>query len=103
MKRPLSLVLAAALAASTMAISVGPAAAQGVGVTFGVGGWDNDRWHGDDGWRYRHYRHRDDFAPGFSFSIGTPYPYSRAYYHPRHYYRDRDCWRQWDGEIVCRY
>ena len=102
MKRPLSLVLAAAFAASTMAMSVAPAAADNFGVTIGTGGWDNDDWH-DNGMRYRHHRHRhhDNFAPGFSFSIGTPYPESRAYYQPRRHHRD--CWRnEWD-EVVCRY
>ena len=101
MKRPLSLVLAAALAAGSMAVGAAPAAAQGAGVTFGVGNWNNDRWHYDEnGWRSRN-RHRDHFAPGFSFQFGMPYPHARAYYRPR--YRDRDCWRDWDGALICRY
>jgi hypothetical protein len=100
MKRPLSLVLAGVLAASTIAVSAVPVAAQGVGVEFGVGNWNNDRWHSDNGWRHhRHFRHRDNFAPGFSFSFGVPGP--RAYYRP--HYRDRDCWRDYYGELICRY
>ena len=100
MKRTLSLALAAALAAGTMVMGAAPAAAQGVGVTFGVGNWDNDGWH-DDNRRYgRHYgHHRHHVAPGFSFNFGVPA--SGAYYRP--YYRDRDCWRDWDGALVCRY
>jgi hypothetical protein len=101
MKRPLSLVLAAALALGTVGASVAPAAAQNFGVTIGTGGWDNDRWHGDDGWRHHRHRHRDHVAPGFYFNFGLPNPGARAYYHPRRHHRD--CW--WDdyGERVCRY
>ena len=105
MKRPLYLVLAAALAAGTMATTSVPASAQGVGVTFGIGNWDNDRWHYDDNGygHYRHHRHhhRDHVAPGFYMNFGVPHPEARAYYRPR--YRDRDCWRQWDGDVVCSY
>jgi hypothetical protein len=98
MKRPLSLVLAAALVASTMAVSVAPAAAH-FGVTIGTGGWDNDRWH-DDGYRYRHHR-RDNFvAPGFSFNFGVPDQQPRAYYHHRRHHRD--CFRNDYDELVCR-
>jgi hypothetical protein len=97
MKRPLFLVLAAALVAGTMvAGGATPAAAQGVGVTMGVGNWDNDRWHSDN-WRFRNQRHfRRDFGPGFRFGV----PASRAFYRDR--FRDRDCWRDWSGRVVCQ-
>ena len=108
MKRPLTLVLAAALAAGTMAITSVPASAQGVGITFGVGNWNNDRWHYDDNGygHHRHHRHHnyDHVAPGFYMNFGVANPGARAYYHQRHhYYRNRDCWRQWDGAVVCSY
>lgn len=104
MKRPLTLVLAAAIAAGTMAFSAAPVSAQSVGMTFGVGNWNNDRWHYDDnGWRNRHHRrhHRDHVAPGFYMNFGVPNPGARAYYHPRRHHRD--CWRDWDDHLVCRY
>ena len=97
MKRPLSIALAAALVAGTLAMSAPPAAAQGIefGVTNRSGEW-HDGWR-HDGWRHR--RHRDHFAPGFSFNFGVPFPHARySYYRPR----ERDCFRDWDGALVCR-
>ena len=66
-------------------------------MTFGVGNWDNDRWHYDDnGYGHRRHHRRDHVAPGFYMNFGLPHSEARAYYRPPH--RDRDCWRQWDGD-----
>ena len=96
MKRPLSIALATALAVSTLAITV-PASAGGIefGVSNRSGEW-HDGWRGDRGWRHGHRRHH--FEPGFSFSFGTPFPHRYSYYRPR----ERDCFRDWDGALVCR-
>jgi Ni/Co efflux regulator RcnB len=103
-KRPLSLLLAAALVAGTMAVSIAPAAAENFGVTVGVGNWNNDRWHDDDNgnWRHhRHHRHNDTvIVPGFSLNLGVPYEEPRAYYHHRRHHND--CWRNDYNELVCR-
>jgi Ni/Co efflux regulator RcnB len=97
MKRPLSIALAAALVASTLAMSAAPTAAQGVefGVTARSGEW-HDNWDRDD-WRWRHGHRRHHVAPGFYFNFGIPHP-RYSYYRPRH----RDCFRDWDGTLVCR-
>jgi len=103
MSRPLSLLLAAALAASTVAASTIPASAE----TNRSGEWNIEHWRGDiDGsrdWRWGHRRHHHPgFAfggPGFSFSIGVPYPPRYSYYRPR---PARDCYREWDGSLYCR-
>jgi hypothetical protein len=99
MNRPLSLVLAAAFAAS-MAVSVAPAAADNFGVTVGVGNWDNDGWQGDNGRRHHGHRQHDNFSPGFSFNFGVPDQQPRAYYHHRRHHRD--CFRNDYDELVCR-
>jgi hypothetical protein len=104
MSRPLSLFLAAALAAGSLAMSVPSAVAQSHAGIQLVGDSHRD-W--DDGWatnwrddrRYwrhdrRHWRHE---RPGFSFNIGVPFP--RVFY--RHE-RPRDCYREWDGSLYCR-
>lgn len=103
MKRPLSLILAGALALGTMGATVAPAAAQSFGLTIGTGNWDNDSWH-DNGHRRGHYRHhRRHVEPGFSFSFGVPSE-SYSYYQPRRHHRHhRDCWWNEFGERVCRY
>lgn len=96
MSRPLSFVLAAALAAST-AMTAAPAAAHdpGFGVTVRSGEWNNG-W--DNDWRWRQNRHRGHVAPGFYFNFGVPFPHTRVYYRP-----NRDCFRDWDGSRYCRY
>jgi hypothetical protein len=94
MSRPLSLLLAAAMAVSAPAFSAAPAAAQGVYFTAKSGEWDNDNWR----WGNRRH-HRHDFRPGFSFSFGVPFPPVYSYYYPR---RSRDCYREWDGRVYCR-
>lgn len=98
MKRPLSILVAAALIAGSTAAGVAPASAIEFGISTRSGEWHNDRW--DDNWRWnnhRHHRHRD-VGPHFSFSLGLPFPGPRAYYRP---YRD-DCYRGWDGALYCR-
>lgn len=101
MSRPLSLLLAAALAASTVAVSTIPTSAQ----TNRSGEWNNNTehwrgdWNGDRRWGNRRHQ-RPGFSvggPGFSFSFGAPPRYS--YYRPR---PARDCYREWDGSLYCR-
>lgn len=99
MSRVLSLSLAAALVAST-ALTAVPASAGGAGFSVRSGEWGNDHWRGgwdgDRRWGRRH--HHNQFAPGFSFSFGVPFPPVQAYYRPR----SRDCYREWDGTVYCR-
>ena len=69
-----------------------------------------DRWRNDDRWRHRdrgrrHHRHRghQNFFPGFAF--GFPFAYAPRAYYPRPYqpyYRYGDCFRTWDGQLICR-
>jgi hypothetical protein len=96
MRRPLPIALAAALVASTLALSAAPAAAGGVefGVTTRSGEW-HDNW-GKNDWRFRH--HRRHVAPGVYFKFGGPHSHY-SYYRPRY----RDCFHDWeDNEFVCR-
>ena len=72
---------------------------------------DRDRGY-NDGWRHRrhhrHHRHHhrdyNNFGafPGFYFGFGFP----QAYYQPRRYYQPYygygDCFRTWDGQLICR-
>jgi hypothetical protein len=98
MSRPLSLIMAGALVAGTVAMSAAPASAIEFGVTARSGEWHNEQWRDwNDDWRWR--GHRSHFEPGFSFNIGVPFPTARAYYRP---YRERDCYREWDGSLYCR-
>ena len=125
MRPSLAILLAAATAITASAASFAPAQAAPVGPMPVAGdqqtgvelirdrerwGGDWDRGHDNDGWRHhrRHHRHhryyRDDFGsfPGFSFSFGFP----QAYYQPRRYYQPYygygDCFRTWDGQLICR-
>jgi hypothetical protein len=100
MSRHLSILLAVALAAGSMAWT--PAAAQDGFELLGSrsGEWDRDHWRGDwdnDNWRWRprHHRRHDHF-PGFSFSLGFPFP-AYSYYAPR-----RDCFYDRYGRLYCR-
>jgi hypothetical protein len=65
-----------------------------------------DRWRDDDRWRHRHHRrHNRDFFPNqFYFGFGFPYYAPRAYYrrHYQPYYGYGDCFRTWDGQLICR-
>ena len=105
MPRAVSLLLAAALAAGSIA-TTGPAAAMSpvpnaqpqAGIQL-VGGseWSDRRWQNDD-WRWRHrYHSRYRGDPGFSFHFGLPFP--QIYIETP---RSRDCYRAWDGRLYCR-
>ena len=97
MSRPLSLLLAAAMAVTPLALGASAASAQSnrSGEHYGRG-WD------DDGWRWGHSRrhHGGHFygGPGFTFSFGVPFANTYSYYRPYH----RDCYRGWDGALYCR-
>ena len=100
MSRPLSMLLAAAIAVSPVALGT-TAAFAGDNRS---GEWHSDRggWDGDRRWG--HHRRHDGAnfsfgAPGFSFSFGNPYPPRYSYYRPR---PARDCYQNWDGSVFCR-
>jgi hypothetical protein len=119
MRRSFAVLLAAATAIGASAASFAPAQAASWAPQITTGGGieqvrDRERWGGDwdrghdNGWRHhrRHHRHhRDDFGgfPGFSFSFGVPQAYYRPY-HPYYqpYYGYGDCFRTWDGQLICR-
>jgi hypothetical protein len=69
----------------------------------------HDRWRHDDRWRHRdrgrrHHRHHGaNVFPGFHF--GFPFAYAPRAYYPRPYQpyaRYGDCFRTWDGQLICR-
>ncbi len=121
MRRSLAILMAAATAV-TMTATLVPAQAAPVGVTPTVLAgasadptsvqqvdWrdhnrrrGNDGWGNDDNWRHhRHHRRYDN--RGFSFSFGfpvAPQAYYRRPYQP--YYGYGDCFRTWDGQLICR-
>ena len=97
MSRPLSVLLAALIAASPLSLATSAAFAQSNrgGEHYGRG------WDDNDGWRWGHHRrHRGHWGgPGISFSFGVPFPsYRYSYYRPY----PRDCYRGWDGALYCR-
>jgi hypothetical protein len=95
MSRPMSMLLAAAVAATSVAISVPSTASEPQGAIQLVGDSHGGDWN--DSWRdtRRHWRHQ---RPGFSFEFGAPLP--RVHY--RHQ-RPRDCYRHpRDGSLTCR-
>ena len=97
MSRPLSLLLAAAMAVTPLALGTSAASAQS-----NRSGEHHSRGWDDDGWRWGHNRrhHRGHYygSPGFSFSFGVPFANTYSYYRPYH----RDCYRGWDGALYCR-
>lgn len=119
MRGSLSAFVAAAAIAGVAAISFPRAeaaqwpsfpapAAQGGGSIIQVGEW---LYHGDthnawkeDGWndgrRYRDRRQfrRHAYRPR-TFYFGFPFAFAPPYYP---YNRQRDCFRTWDGQLVCR-
>lgn len=55
--------------------------------------WRQSRWDRDD-WRPRRHRH------GFSqFQYGFPFAFVQPY---RRHNRGNDCFRTWDGQLICR-
>jgi hypothetical protein len=114
MRRPLSLVLAAALAAGATSVGVAPSMAASLqlpplvaasaGGIVRVGGGDHSEndalnryriQHNDNPYYYRHHR-RDDAFPPFFFDL--PFAYAPQYYRPY-----RDCYRARNGVLYCRY
>ena len=121
MRRSLSIIAAAAIAVGASAASLSfaeaamprPASVSTSGEIIEIGGrWDRDRgrhhrFRDDDGpnrgWRHHrrqnrfgHYRRRHQ-----PFYFGFPFAF-RPHYYP---YRNRynDCFRTWDGQLICRY
>lgn len=98
MSRLSSLLLAAAIAVTPLALGASAASAQSnrSGEHYSGRGWD------DDGWRWGHRRHHNrgywNSGPGFSFSFGVPFANTYSYYRPY----QRDCYRGWDGALYCR-
>jgi hypothetical protein len=117
MRRSLAILMAAAAALSVSATAFTPAQAAPIRAPMASADFQSagivqvdhrrgDRWR-DDSWRNRHHRrHRDrDFFPNqFYFGFGVPYYAPRAYYRPRYqpYYGAGDCFRTWDGQLICR-
>ena len=78
----------------------------------GHGGYGHHRghggghYHGGGGHYYggHHHGHHgfNNFGvfPGFAFSFGFPQAYYQPYYQP--YYGYGDCFRTWDGQLICR-
>jgi hypothetical protein len=68
----------------------------------------DDRWRHGDRWRHsdrsrRHHRRHGAYFSGFNF--GFPFAYAPRAYYPRPYqpyYRYGDCFRTWDGQLICR-
>ncbi len=109
MSRPLTFLLAAAVAAGSIATSVAPAAAGGAAsvsqsgnIVLAENGWrDDNEWNRHDDWRHHHRdhrRHHDNYQPGFSFNFGAPG--FGFYVAPQRH--ARDCYRAWNGQVYCR-
>jgi hypothetical protein len=96
MRRSLSVLLAAVIAASSIPISIPIAAADQIQLVAS----SNDSWRdgrGNDNWRWRQNRRPGHFAPGYHKNFGIPHPRYRDRYVMR-----RDCHRDWDGSLYCR-
>jgi hypothetical protein len=92
MSRPLTLLFAAALAVTPVALGATAASADN----------RSGEWHGNNDWRWGHHHHYGAGfsvgAPGFAFSFGVPYEPRYSYYRPY----ARDCYRGYDGALYCR-
>jgi hypothetical protein len=115
MRRSLAVLLAAATTMSASA-SFAPAQAapraplatmNGAQIEQVGGQWNPQREGGRRHYRHHrrhHHRHHNDFDNfgGFYFGFGFP----QAYYQPRRYYQPYygygDCFRTWDGQLICR-
>jgi hypothetical protein len=63
------------------------------------------RGHDDDRWRNRHHRRHHHNRRDRGFSFGFPYSsVPQAYYGRPYqpYYGYGDCFRTWDGQLICR-
>lgn len=127
MKRSLTLAAAAMIVAASTALSFAPAeaaplvpspVAKSNGDILQVQRWENfhgDRhsifrddngWDRDRRWRGRHHHnrrharhHRRNFYFGFPFALMPPY---YSYHHQPHRRYYQDCFRTWDGQLICR-
>jgi hypothetical protein len=119
MRRSLSILAAAAIAVGAAAATLSsaqaatplPAPVATSGDIIEVGGrWEN--FHGDrhnafrdDGWNRRHFRRYPRFRHhGYyprRFHFGFPFAFRPLYYPYRSRYSD--CFRTWDGQLICRY
>jgi hypothetical protein len=119
MRRSLALFVAAATMLSASAVSFAPSQAAPVSPTPVATALANDgieqvrerRGRGDDRWRHgnrwrddgrRHHRHGRRHHQGFpGFFFGFPYAFPPQAHYRRHYYGG-DCFRTWDGQLICR-
>ena len=124
MRRSRAILMAAATALAAATVSFTSAQAAPVGPTqlavtdFQNGGVEqirerrrgDDRWRHGDRWRHsdrgrRHHRRNGNYGPAFGFYLGFPFniapqAYYRRPYQP--YHRYGDCFRTWDGQLICR-
>jgi hypothetical protein len=122
MRRSLSIIAAAAIAVGASAVSLSPTqaamprpapvATDSVGgAIIQVGNWES--FHGDrhnafrddgwnNGWRHRRqhrFRHHGNFRRHQPFYFGFPFAFVQPYHR---YNRRHDCFRNWEGYVVCR-
>jgi hypothetical protein len=120
MRRSLSIIAAAAIAVGASAASLSstqaamavptPVTTSGAIVEVGGPGGNWETFHGDrhnafrddgwnNGWRHhRRHRHHSNFRRRH-FYFGFPFAF-RPHFYPYNSYRD--CFRTWDGQLICR-
>jgi len=115
MRRSISIIAAAAIAAGVSAASLAPVQSAPRPVSIATSGEgasavelirhrrDRERhWRDDDGrrhWRQnRHRRHNRHFYPN-QFYFGFPFAFAPPFYPHRGY---QNCFRTWDGQLLCR-
>jgi len=123
MRRSLSIIAAAAIAVGASAASLSPTQAAMLTpapvatgdaiVEVGGPGGNWETFHGDrhnafrddgwnNGWRHRRhnrFRHHGNFRRHQPFYFGFPFAFVQPYHR---YDRRRDCFRTWEGYVVCR-
>jgi hypothetical protein len=119
MRRPLSIIAAAAIIAGASAVSLSstasatPRLAPGAtdttnGAVIQVQSWEN--FHGDrhnafrddgwnDGWRPRRHLRNRHFSRHRRHHFGFPFAFRPRFYPYNSY---GDCFRTWDGQLICR-
>jgi hypothetical protein len=114
MRRSLSIIAAAAIAVGASAASLSSAQAAMARPTpvatsdaiIQIQGWerhgDSHNAFRDDGWNngwrhHRRHRHHSNFRRRHHF--GFPFAF-RPHFYPYNSYRD--CFRAWDGQLICR-
>jgi hypothetical protein len=116
MRRSLATFMAAATAIAAtatfipaQAAPVSPTVLATVGIDSGsvqqIRDWrrDDHRRGGDDNWRHRHHHRHDNGGFSFPFYFGFPFAPQAYYQRPyQPYYGYGDCFRTWDGQLICR-